>query len=90
MSEPETDPLLGKLAADCPEAFSALYDRLGQRLFRTAWGMLGRREDAEDAVQEVFTALARSRNRLQDVEDVTAYLFTALRRAVGQCLRPFP
>ena len=84
MSEPETDPLLVNVDADCPEAFSALYDRFGQRMYRAAWGMLGRREDAEDAVQEVFTALVRSRNKLKDVEDMTAYLFTALRRAVGR------
>lgn len=84
MSEPERDPLLGNLAAGRPEAFSALYDRFGQRLYQAAWGMLGRREDAEDAVQEVFTALVKSRNRLQDVEDMTAYLFTALRRAAAR------
>jgi RNA polymerase sigma-70 factor, ECF subfamily len=84
MSKPATDPLLAKFAADCPELFSALYDRFGQRLFRTAWGVLGRREDAEDAVQEVFIALVKSRHRLDDIEDVTAYLFTALHRAAGR------
>ncbi len=51
MSEPQTDPLLGNLAAGCTEAFSTLYDRFGQRLYRAVWGMPGRREDAEDAVQ---------------------------------------
>ena len=84
MSEPDTDPLPGNSAADHPDTFSELYDRFGLRLFRTAWGMLGHREDAEDAVQEVFTGLAKSQHKLQDVEDMTAYLFTALSRAAGR------
>jgi RNA polymerase sigma-70 factor (ECF subfamily) len=84
MSESGPDPLLDTLVAGRTEALSVLYDRFGQRLYRTAWGMLGRREDAEDAVQEVFAALVRSRGRLKEVEDMTAYLFTALRRAAGR------
>ena len=46
--------------------------------------MLGRPEDAEDAVQDVFIAMVRSRQRLTDVRDLTAYLFTALRRAAAR------
>ena len=75
------DPLLTALAAGDAEAFSDLYDRFGARLYHTAWGMFGRREDAEDAVQEVFAAIVRSRGRLAEVDDMTAYLFAALRRA---------
>lgn len=78
------DPLLADLAAGRAEAFRALYDRFSGRLYRAAWGMLGRRQDAEDAVQDVFAALVRSRHRLPSVHDLTAYLFTALRRAAGR------
>jgi RNA polymerase sigma-70 factor (ECF subfamily) len=46
-------------------------------------GMLGRREDAEDAVQEVFAAMLQSKHRLTGVQNLTAYLFTALRHAAG-------
>ena len=38
------------------------------------------REEAEDAVQEVFLSLVRSRERLVGVEDLDAYLFAWLRR----------
>lgn len=84
MARPGHDPLLGDLAAGRAEAFAALYDRFGGRLYRVAWGMLGRSEDAEDAVQEVFLGLVRSRHKLQEVRDLTAYLFAALRRAAGR------
>ena len=43
--------------------------------------ILGRREDAEDIVQEVFVALVRAGNTLGHVDNLPAYLFTALRRA---------
>lgn len=84
MTEPGTDPLLVDLAAGRAEAFEELYDRFGSRLYRAAWGMLGHPEDAEDAVQDVFAAVARSRRRLAKVDDLTAYLFAALRRAAGR------
>lgn len=80
-----TDPLLLGLAAGREQAFAALYDWFATRLFRTALAMLGRREDAEDAVQEVFVSLVRSREKLTEVHDLTAYLFTALRRAAARC-----
>ena len=84
MESPGVDPLPARLAAGDQEAFTALYDRFGERLYRAAMGMLGRREDAEDIVHEVFVAMLQSRRRLADVQDLTAYLFTALRRATGR------
>lgn len=47
--------------------------------------MLGRREDAEDVVQDVFLAVVRSREGLDGVRDLTGYLFAALHRAAGRC-----
>ena len=84
MSPRGADPLLAGLAAGREEAFTALYDRYAGRMLRAALGWLTRREDAEDAVQEVFTALVRSRRKLAGVNDLAAYLFTALRRAAGR------
>jgi RNA polymerase sigma-70 factor (ECF subfamily) len=93
---PDADPLLPGLAAGEEGAFAALYDRFAGRMFRTAFRMLGSREDAEDVVQDVFLAAVRSRQRLADVQDLTAYLFTALHRAAGRFaqrrkgLQPWP
>ena len=66
------------------DAFAALYDHLGGRLFRVAWTLLHSRQDAEDAVQEVFLGLVRSRSGLGRVENLHAYLFAALRHAVAR------
>jgi RNA polymerase sigma-70 factor, ECF subfamily len=85
MTNDGNDPMLRGLAAGDERAFAALYDQYGPRLYRTAYGILGRREDAEDSVQEVFTALVRSRKTLAAVNDITAYLFSALRRAAVRC-----
>jgi RNA polymerase sigma-70 factor, ECF subfamily len=86
MTSSGPDPLLIGLAAGNEQAYSILYERFGARLYRVARGMLGRREDAEDAVQEVFAALVRSQNKLAGVNDLTAYLFAALRHAVVRCV----
>ena len=71
MTRPDTDPLLAELAAGRAEAFEALYDRFGRRLYWAAWGMLGSPEEAEDAVQEVFVSVVRSRERLAEVNPRT-------------------
>jgi RNA polymerase sigma-70 factor (ECF subfamily) len=78
------DPLLEGLAAGNERSFEILYDRFSVRMFRAALRMLGSREDAEDAVQDVFLSAVRSRERLGDVRDLTAYLFAALHRAAGK------
>lgn len=75
------DPLLAGLVAGREDALAAAYDLFAQRLVAAAWGMLGSREEAEDAVQEVFLNLVRSRSALADVENLQGYLFTALRHA---------
>lgn len=87
--------LLAGLAFGHEAAFSELYERFGARLFRTALGLVGRREDAEDCVQELFVALVRSRDRLAEVRDLSAYLFAALRRlavrrVAGRAMAPVP
>jgi len=87
MEHPGIDPLTAGLAEGDERAYAELYDQFGGRLYRTALGMLGLREDAEDIVQEVFMGILQSRHRLLEVRDLTAYLFTALRRAAGRCAR---
>ncbi len=68
-------------------AYQQAYDRYGSALFRTAMRMLGNQHDAEDAVQEVFAAIVRSRDRLTQVVHLKAYLFTSLRHATARIHR---
>jgi RNA polymerase sigma-70 factor (ECF subfamily) len=84
MDHPANDPLAPGLAAGDLRTWEALYDRLAGRLYRAAVRLLNCREDAEDAVQEVFTTVVRSRQRLAEVDDLDAYLFAALRHAAAR------
>jgi len=75
------DELVEGLAAGNENAYAALYDLYGAALFRVAVAIIGSREEAEDAVQDVFVALVRAGGRLRAVRDLKAYLFASLRRA---------
>ena len=70
----------GLLARGDEAAFQAAYDRYGRTLYRAAWRILGNTTDAEDAVQDVFSALAAGRRGVRNVKDLGAYLFVSLRR----------
>lgn len=78
------DDLLKSLAAGEPAAYQSVYDQYGVALYRSALRLLGSRHDAEDAVQEVFVGVARSRKRMTDVHNLRAYLFTSLRHCVSR------
>ena len=84
MGDPAGDPLIEGLAAGREDAFALLYDRLGAELFRVARVMLNSPQDAEDAVQEVFVALVRTRRTLGEVKNLRAYLFASLRREIAR------
>ncbi len=75
------------LAAGDEEAFGELLDAVGPRLRRAAYRMLASDADADDAVQEVFVALVKSRHRLATVENLNAYLFTMLHRVAANLLK---
>jgi RNA polymerase sigma-70 factor (ECF subfamily) len=80
-AEPKVEVEL--LAAGEPAAYAALYARLARRLLRVAGVMLGDAADAEDAVHDLFVALARGRERLRYVDDLDAYVFASLRHAIA-------
>lgn len=58
-----------------------LYDAQGEAVYRYVLGMLGRREDAEDAVQTVWLKLAKA--GLDRIANLEAYLWTAVRNLVA-------
>ena len=87
MGQPTGDPLLKGLAQGREDALAALYDRFAISMFRFARTILNSKEEAEDAIQDVFVGLVRARKDLAKVENLRAYLFAALRHAAGQRAR---
>jgi RNA polymerase sigma-70 factor (ECF subfamily) len=55
--------LMQGVARGDPEAVSGLYDRFGSLVFRMAFQVLPKRDEAEDAVQEIFVRLWRTAGR---------------------------
>jgi RNA polymerase sigma-70 factor (ECF subfamily) len=83
MRAPSPANLLAReMAAGNPQAYAALYDRLARSLWRVAMSMLRDHQAAEDAVQETFVNLVKSREALARVQDLDAYVFACLRSAV--------
>jgi len=66
-------------------AVAEFYDSVGEQMLRTAYAILGQREDAEDVVQKVFVSLVRSRRALASVKDLKSYVFASLRRVCNRC-----
>ncbi|MBM6870615.1 RNA polymerase sigma factor [Pseudoflavonifractor phocaeensis] len=63
-------PKLNGAPLDC----GAALERWGAMVFRLAWHTLGRREDAEDAAQEVFVALVQSSASFRDEAHLQRWL----------------
>lgn len=68
--------------ADQNQAVSVLYDRYAAILFRISYAELLSREDAEDAVQEVFFKYMDKTPSFQDVEHEKAWF---IRVTINQC-----
>ncbi len=64
-----------------------LYDRYGQPLLRTAFRILGRREEAEDAVQDTFLKLHRYIGNFRTGSTFSTYLFRILINCCTDILR---
>ena len=68
-----------RLAAGERSAFAELYDGCADRVHHYLVVRLGSRDDADDALQETFVRLARTRTNLGAVENLTAYVFAVAR-----------
>ena len=78
--------LLDEMAKDNEVAFAMLFDRYWEALLDSSYRVLGDKEGAQDAVQEVFADLWNKRRSLQ-VEKVSAYLHQSSRYAVFRLIR---
>ncbi|MEH6304314.1 RNA polymerase sigma-70 factor [Olivibacter sp. CPCC 100613] len=73
--------LIHLLKADDRTAFSEIYTRYGERLYKQAYHVLRNREDAKDIVQDIFTALWNKRTELC-INNLAGYLYIANRNQV--------
>jgi RNA polymerase sigma-70 factor (ECF subfamily) len=72
--------LMQRIQADDVGAFEELYDRYSAQAFGVARGICGNSHRAEDAVQEGFVAVWRSRGSFDPARgSVRAWLFTVIR-----------
>ena len=82
------DEQAARLAGGEAAAFAALYDACAGRLHHYLVVRLGRRDEADEVLQEVFVRLARSRARFATVADPVLYAFATARnealRALGR------
>src|SRR5262245_1034905 len=67
--------------------FEQIYREHALLVYRTAWGVLGNPEDAEDVVQSIFLKLLRHEYPPQFRKDPRAYLYKAAVNASLDVLR---
>jgi RNA polymerase sigma-70 factor (ECF subfamily) len=79
--------ILERCRAGDLDAYRRIYERYEQPLLRTAWRMLGRRQEAEDAVQETFLKLYRSLASYRHGSVFSTFLFRILINTCTDMLR---
>ncbi len=64
------------------EAFTEIYQRYHGGLYLHALKMLQDRDEAQDAIQEVFTKIWHRKERLELTTSLSSYLYTAVRNRI--------
>lgn len=86
LSRSELDGRLGDLIKQAKtgdvQAFQGLYDHYAKRLLNFSFKLLGNREEAEDVVQETFTAVFRKLKSLKDDNRFEAWIFRIARNFI--------
>jgi RNA polymerase sigma-70 factor, ECF subfamily len=73
-----------RLARGQQAAFAELYDTRADRVYHYLLVRLGAKEDADDAMQETFLRLVRSRRKLAKVGNLDAYVFAIARNEAAR------
>jgi RNA polymerase sigma-70 factor (ECF subfamily) len=87
MHEMEEDEVIERCRRGDLAAYQMIYERYEQPLLRTARRMLGRAQDAEDAVQDTFLKLYRGIHGFKRGARFSTYLFRILLNACYDLLR---
>ncbi len=82
---------MARVKGNCTAAFEVLYHRYGDRAYRVARSVCRDDGRAQDAVQEAFISVWRSRASYEDRGNVSAWVLTMVRhRAVDAARRNGP
>src|SRR5262245_44669276 len=63
------------MASGAPQDVGQLFKQYGALVYRRAFRLLGRKEDAEEATQEVFVRVMRSVDEFENRASVTTWLY---------------
>ncbi len=85
--ETETTELMGRVKAGDRAAFDKLTASVRDRAFRTAQGLVGKREDALDLAQDALLKVYRSRKSYRDGEPFLPWFHRILRNTCFSFLR---
>lgn len=80
------EALVRAMSEDDEKAFAEIYERYWQPLHQQAARKLGRPEEAEEIVQDLFVTLWNKR-RTAAIQQLDAYLFAALKYKAIDCIR---
>ena len=78
--------LVRALGQNDEKAFAEIYERYWRPLHQQAVRKLGRAEDAEEVVQDLFVTLWNKR-RTASIQQLDAYLFSGLKYKIIDCIR---
>jgi RNA polymerase sigma-70 factor (ECF subfamily) len=76
------DALFGLMKLEDEGAFREIYERYFDSLYIHAWRKLLHKEEARDAVQEIFATLWDKRDRISLNTSLAAYLHTCVRNRI--------
>ncbi len=82
LSELHDEELLERFRKGDTPAFEVLYKRYWSVLYVQAWRMLEHEQDAQDLVQEIFTAIWVKAGDIELSGSLSAYLYVAVRNRV--------
>jgi RNA polymerase sigma-70 factor (ECF subfamily) len=75
----DDDLVMARVKAGSSAAFGVLYDRYCERAYRIAWSVCRDDGRAEDAVQETFISIWKTRTTYEDHGKVAAWVLTVAR-----------
>lgn len=86
MNEPTDSELMSQVRQGDVGKLGILFERHHRRLFSFFYRLSGRRETAEDLVQDVFVRMLRYRESFRDRGELTAWMFALARNVAADQL----